>query len=193
MERAPRRELCGVLFLTAMERQNLALRNEPILILVAVPARSRPPLQVKFVGAPANLLFKINCEIARNGGGLFPILGNFGGALHRASRNGTLCFLSATGGRVSSCLASHAVLLTGTQLEEWSYVMKKRHMRTPIAAIRLFAANSICKYNANGCGRASESNENSSFSYQKSHSLGHAQFAVVGDQSTYSVTGCRWG
>jgi hypothetical protein len=47
-----------VLFLPAVERENLTLRDQPILILVAVRASGgRSPLQVKFIGAQANLFF----------------------------------------------------------------------------------------------------------------------------------------
>src|SRR5580698_4192914 len=142
-----------------MERENFTLRNQPVLILVAVPASCcRSPLQVKFIGALANLLFKINrgnisrgetchtkisCGIAGNFLHWLPILGSFGCNLHCRRLKGGLNFLFASGGRISSRLASHAVLLTGTQLKKWSYIMKKRHMRTPIAAID-YLLRTIC-------------------------------------------------
>src|ERR1019366_2813088 len=124
-----RRVACQI----AVARTNLALRNQPILILVA---RSPFALQVEFVGAAANLFF----EIDRNQVIRLRILANFGRNFHRR-RKGGYGFLAAIGGRVSGCLASHAVLLTDTQLQKWFYVMNKRHTHTPIAAIRLFATN----------------------------------------------------
>src|ERR1019366_3712540 len=119
---------------------DLTLRHQPILVLVAVLVARRPSaLQVEFVGALANLFF----EIDRNEVGRLRILAHFGRNLHRGRLNGGCGFLAAIGGTVSGCLAGHTVLLTDTQLEEWSYVMNKRHTRTPIAAIRLFARNDI--------------------------------------------------
>jgi hypothetical protein len=65
-----------VAFLIAVARTDLAFCNQPILVLVAtavLPARSRSALQVKFVGAAANLFFEIDGDNI----GRFPVLANF--------------------------------------------------------------------------------------------------------------------
>src|SRR5260370_37537645 len=122
----------------------LALRNQTILVLIAVAVplpRTRCARQVEFLGPAANLFF----EIHRNVDSRSPILANglvlFGRSLHSGRLNGGSGFLAAIGGDVSGCFASHTVLLTDTQLQEWSCVMNKRHACTPIAAILLFATN----------------------------------------------------
>src|ERR1019366_493574 len=122
--------------LIAVAQTDLALRNQPIRVLVAVDvlvARSRSALQVEFIGAAANLFLEIDREIDHNEVGRLAILRNFGRNLHSGRLNRGCGFLAATGGRACGCLASHAVLLTDTQFQEWSYVTNKRHSRTPIS------------------------------------------------------------
>src|ERR1039458_9382732 len=82
-------ELRSAPFLIAVAQTDLALRNQPIRVLVAVDvllARSRSALQVEFIGAAANLFFEIDREIDReidhNEVGRLPILRNFGRNLH---------------------------------------------------------------------------------------------------------------
>ena len=113
----PRRDLRRVLFLTAEARADLALRNQPILVLIAVPiARGGCPLQVEFVGAAANLFFKIDRAFDMNLVGRSPAFANLGRNLHRGWRRGDSGFLAAFADTVSGRLASHCVLLTDTQL-----------------------------------------------------------------------------
>ena len=174
-----RRVACQI----AVARTNLALRNQPILVLVA---RSPSALQVEFVGAAANLFFEIN----RNQVGRLLILASFGRTLHSGRLNGGSGFLAAIGGTVSGCLASHTVLLTNTQVQEWSYVMNQRHARTPIGAIRLFAMNPRSKYNANACGRVPQGDEKFSLRARIGNLLDRDKFALPeGDKST--LVTCR--
>src|ERR1017187_10139857 len=144
--------------LTPEERQRIYLEEKARLEVrrelegQKTSARSGPALQVEFIGAAADLFFQIDPSrvldrtvagnLARNALDRLPIRGRIRASFHLrfprnllSSRgNGDFGVLAAGGG-VSSRLACHAVLLTDTQLQEWSYIMNQRHARFPIAAI----------------------------------------------------------
>ena len=63
-----------MLFRIALARTNLAFRDQPIVVLIAVPGSRRcSALQIEFVGAPANLFFQIEGSNFRG----FCLLRNF--------------------------------------------------------------------------------------------------------------------
>src|SRR5271168_3133478 len=103
----------------AQSRKNFALRNQPILILIAAAATgSRSAFQVEFISATPNLFFHVHRDRqTRCLSILADSFANF--ILHfRRSRNRRrnrhLSLLTALCDRAFSGFARHAVLLTGT-------------------------------------------------------------------------------
>src|SRR5271155_163188 len=107
----------------AQSRQNFALRNQPILILIAAAATgSRSAFQVEFISATPNLFFHVHRDRqTRCLSILADSFANF--ILHfRRSRNRRrnrrrnrhLSLLTALCDRAFSGFARHTVLLTGT-------------------------------------------------------------------------------